>query len=304
MIGAVERMPVSTRRTLARGQLAEKDDERRAGGNGRGPEESTRWPSGQLIEAQRIGNRHDSGVRNTKGTELAPFRVADCNDPRGARQDSPSKQKIEDVLRRPAPLDIGRGPIRSDDVRDSGRSKVVRGDHARDVAARMEMGHIEIARVFSAGNWRGPSARTFVRDTRDDSRYWERRDAGPRRLQRTAANRERIGNATRADGRITDVGRAQGEMVTSGRQTSAERLDDARDPAVGPRVAAVGCDMKDAKRSHGRTEWFASGATMTERLKRCQGVTALPYAKSSESAGANRSDHVSARIDHRHECRH
>jgi len=135
--------------------------------------------------------------------------------------------------------------VRAQQIGHAGSGQLACRDHARQITAGVNMGHVEVAAVLVQESPESPrqeelsAIRQRVRNIPEHALL----DVD----LRTARLINVVGQPPRCEKgvRCTD-----GDAMAARDETVRESSDDARDAAVGPRVAGVGRDVEDAKCRH------------------------------------------------------
>ena len=219
----------------------------------------------ELGEIERVGNHPDDVGPDTEHLELAPLGLGHGEEPAGAANHVAAHGRVEHALGEPAALDDGRGAVWREHVGHAGAGQLARGGDAREVAAGVEMRHVELARVgpqearHPAGEEELGVVRQRVGRVREHVNRHARR--GPF-LPRPDARRP--GRPGEPAPRVAGVGRHDRDVVAGG-EAVGEGGGDPRDAAVGPGPLVVGSDVEDPQMSRPFGNGFYPGAAGTAR---------------------------------------
>ena len=235
---------------LAARQLSEKQHERPVPERVGRPEPAARGRVVEVADRDRVADHGHARGRHAQPQELLPLGVGHAHQAGRVLDHAGAVDRVEQPLGRTEPFEPGRRAVRCQHVGHAGASERTGRPRARQVPARVQVGHVEVSRMgrrVRPQPERQERLRAVREPVRQVRKHSHRYSAGSVRRPRPPAGagrrREPIGR-----GRI---GRPHGHGVAPRGLRAGQRRDDAGNAAVGPGVAVVRRDVQDPERSHG-----------------------------------------------------
>ncbi len=163
-----------------------------------------------------------------------------------------SGDQVEDALEKEETLDPPGSAVRCEDVRHAGVPQVMRGHGARQVAAGVQVRHVEGAGVAPQKGVETKRPERLVpvgqaiRHIRKHPQVDAIVGANGEPWAETHGGRP-LG--AQARGGIAHVGRTEGHVMTPPREPARQRAGEPRDAAVRPGLAGIGSDVEDSQRA-------------------------------------------------------